>query len=263
MFSDYYYDNLHKVRYYLGAVTYPIYYIANLPIKAGDWLYQELAERNRLVLENRQLKENNLLLSSKLQKFSALKYENKRLNQLLNSLDDRIEGNTVVAKLIATDYTPFRQRIVIDKGKRNNAYLGQPILGAQGVIGQIVEITPFSATGMLISDPNHSMLAQVNRSGLRVLTVGTGNPRQLRLDYIPLDADIREGDIVVTSGLDGRYPANYPVGQVSQIVKNQNDNFADITLKPFAELDHYREVLLVWEPGDTSQFIHHNDVPQQ
>ncbi len=250
MFSDYRYDSLHQARYYLGTVVYPVYYLANLPVKIGDWAYRELSEHRRLVLENEELKENNLLLSSKLQKFAALKSENKRLNELLKSSYDRIGGNAVVAKLIATDYTPFKQRIVLDKGGRSNAYIGQPILGARGVIGQVVEITPFSATGMLISDPGHAMLTQVNRSGLRVLAVGTGNPRQLRIDYVPLDADIREGDTIVTSGLDGRYPADYPVGRISRVTKGSGDNFAAITLKPFAELDSYREVLLVWETTD-------------
>ncbi len=247
MLSDYHYDNLHKIRYYLGGVIYPVYYLANLPTKAGDWIYRELAERKQLRQENKALKESNLLLNSKLQKFAALENENKRLNELLKSSYDRIEGNAVVAKLMATDYTPFRQRIVIDKGGRNNAYVGQPILGAQGVIGQVISITPFSATGMLISDPGHTMLTQVNRSGFRALAVGTGNPRQLRLDYVPLDADIREGDTIVTSGLDDRYPPDYPVGRILRVVRNAGDNFASITLKPFAELDRHREVLLVWE----------------
>ena len=247
MFSDYRYDNLYKVRYYLGTAIYPIYYLANLPAKVGDWIYNEVIERESLMQENHQLKESNLRLSSKLQKLAVIESENKRLNELLGSAYNKISGSAVIAKLITTDYTPFRQRIVIDKGDRNNAYIGQPILGAQGIIGQIIEVTPFSATGMLISDPNHAMLTQVNRSGLRALAIGTGNPRQLRLDYVPLDADIKEGDMIVTSGLDGRYPPDYPVGTVSRVVKNFGNSFAEVTLEPFAKLDRHREVLLVWE----------------
>ncbi len=250
MYSDHYYGHLQKARYYLGAAIYPIYYLANLPVQIGDWVHRELTERGQLLEDNAKLKEDNLLLNSKLQKFAALESENKRLNELLKSSYDKIGGSAIVAKLISTDYTPFRQRIVINKGRHNNAYIGQPILGAQGVIGQVVAVTPFSATGILISDPEHAMLTQVNRSGLRALAVGTGNPRQLRLDYVPLDADIREGDVLVTSGLDGRYPPDYPVGKISRVTKGSGDNFAGVTLKPFADLDSHREVLLVWKTPD-------------
>ena len=247
MFSDYRYNSLDKARYYLGSVVYPIYYLANLPVKAGDWVHRKFSKHQQLVQENDQLKTDNLLLSSKLQKFAALESENRRISKLLKSSRDWIGGNAIVARLIAIDYTPLRQRIVIDRGGRNNAYIGQPILGARGVIGQIVEVTPFSATGMLISDPDHAMLAQINRSGLRVLVVGTSNLGQLRLDYVPLDADIREGDTIVTSGLDNRYPGGYPVGKITRVARHAGDSFADITLEPFARLDNHREVLLVWE----------------
>ena len=252
MFSDYHYDNLHKVRYYLGAVIYPIYYTASLPARIGDWVHRELTQKGQLAEENERLKQSNFLLNSRLQKLDALKNENRRLSELLKSSHNKADGNTVVARLISADYTPLRQRIVIDKGGRNNAYIGQPILGARGVIGQIVEITPFSATGMLISDPNHAMLAQVSRSGLRALAVGTGNPRQLRLDYVPADADVREDDIIITSGLDGRYPPDYPVGRISRVEKRSGDSFADVTVEPFVELNNHREVLLVWDvkPGE-------------
>ena len=246
-FSDYHYNGLDKARYYLGVVVYPIYYLANLPVRLGDWTYQALSEHRQLTRENENLKKANLLLNSRLQQFAALESQNKRLSELLESSYNRIGGDAVVARLISTNYTPFRQRIVIDKGKRNNAYVGQPILGARGVVGQIIEITPVSATGMLISDPDHAILAQVNRSGLRVLAVGTGNPHQLRLDYVPVDADVREGDTVVTSGLDNRYPGGYPVGKVTHATKNAGDNFATIMVEPFARLDSHREVLLVWE----------------
>ena len=253
MISDYRYDNLHKVRYYLGTVIYPVYYIANLPVRISDWVHQKFIERNQLIRENEALKENNLFLNSELHRLDVLKNENKRLNNLLKSSYREIKNDTVVAKLIAINYTPFRQQIVLNKGGQNDAYIGQPILDSKGVIGQIIETTPFSATGMLISDPSHAMLAQVTRSGLRVLAVGTGNLQQLKLEYVPFDADIREGDTLVTSGLDGRYPPDYPIGKILRVTKDPGDSFSTITIKPFAKLGSHREVLLVLKTNKALQ----------
>ena len=245
MFGDYHYDGLQKIRYYLGTATYPVYYIANFPSAAGDWIYEKLADRKQLLQENRSLKSDNLALKSKLQEFTVLERENRRLRDFLDSSHRKTEWSTLVAELIATDYALFRQRIILNKGSRHGAHAGQPILGANGVVGQIVTVTPFSAVGMLISDPSHALLAQVARSGVRALTTGTGDPKRLRLDYVPPDADIREGDILTTSGLDDRYPPGYPIGKVTRVAKSVGDNFAAITVEPFAKVDRNREFLLV------------------
>ncbi len=245
MFGDYHYDSLQKIRYYLGIATYPIYRIANFPAVAGDWIHEQVTDRGQLLEQNRALKKNNLILQSRLQKFIALQRENRRLKGLLEPSHQKVEGSPLIARLIATDYSLFRQRIVLDKGSRHGAYIGQPILGAHGVVGQVITVTPFSAVGMLISDPSHSLLAHVKRSGVSALTTGTGDPKKLRLDYVPPDVDIREGDILLTSGLDHRYPPDYPVGKVTRVKKSVGDNFSTITVEPFARVDRNLEVLLV------------------
>ena len=245
MFGDYHYDSLQKIRYYLGTATYPIYYIANFPTVAGDWIRGRLVDRKQLLQENQTLREGNLILGSKLQQFATLERENQRLRELLNSSHRKIGGDILVAEMIATNYAPFRQRIILNKGSLHEVHVGQPILGANGVIGQVITVTPFSAVGMLISDPSHALLTQVMRSGVRALATGTGDPKKLRLDYVPLDADIEEGDVLTTTGLDNRYPPDYPVGKITRVTKNVGDNFAAITVEPFARVDRNREVLLV------------------
>lgn len=247
MLSDYRYAGLDKVRYYLGTVTDPIYYAANLSVKATGRVYQWIENREQLLEENKTLKQENLRLNSELKKYAALEHENRRLSELLKSSYRRSNGNAVVAKIIATNYTHFRQRIVLNKGGSDKVYVGQPILGPRGVIGQVVTVTPLSAVGMLISDPDHAMLTQVKRSGLRALAVGTGDPRRLRLDHVPLGADVKRGDVIVTSSLAERYPPDYPVGRISHVVQPDNDNFATVYLEPFIELDSHREVLLAWK----------------
>lgn len=247
MVADHRFDYLYNMRYYMGTAAYVIHYLANLPTRAFDKIHHQVVSRHELDLENKTLREKNLLLSSELQKTNALIDENNRLRELLLSARNRTDKKVVIAELVAKDSTPFKQRIILDKGARNNAYIGQPILGARGVIGQIISVTPISATGMLICDPSHAMLTQIGRSQISAVAVGIGNPHRLELRYLPLDSDVREGDTVITSGLGGRYPPDYPVGVVSEVVRSTDDTFATVYVAPYAELDRGKQVMLVWE----------------
>ena len=175
MFADYRYDYLRSFRYYFDTLTYSILYVANLPLRIWDQIYRVTTTYSVLKTENEGLRFQNILLSSKLQKSSALDSENKRLKELLQVTEEKID-NIIIAELIAKNSTPFKQRIVINKGAHDNVYVGQTILGAQGILGQIVSVSPISAIGMLISDPAHAVLTQVKRSQIYVLTTGTGHP---------------------------------------------------------------------------------------
>ena len=247
IYVDHHYTYLNKVRYYLGTVTYSIYYLTNAPIRAWEWAYYQLGEQSSLKEKNAELKQKNMILNAEIQKFSTLRAENRRLKSLFKATQQQKNKKSMIANLIATNYTPFRQHIILDKGKNDNVYIGQPILDSKGVMGQIISITPFSSIGMLISDPSHSMLVQVGDLGVRSLLVGTGNPNQLKLEYLPPDVSIAVGDTAITSGLDRRYPPDYPIGYVSQVIRTKNDTFANILIKPYANLNYGREVLLIWE----------------
>lgn len=249
-------DQLEKLRAALTLVVYPLQYAVNLPVSGGQWLAESLETRHALLSENEHLREANLLLRSRVQKFSAIEAENARLRALLDSsvqFGDRV----LVADLVAVELEPSSRQIVLDKGSNDGVYIGQPIVDAGGVMGQVTHVGPFSCTGMLITDPSHALPVQVNRSGLRAIAMGTGADDTLQLAYIPNNADIRVGDLLVTSGMGGRFPGGYPVAQVSSVELDPGAPFAKVTATPTAQLKRAREVLLVWpgkKPRDDSRF---------
>ena len=144
---------------------------------------------------------------------------------------------------------PFSHKILLNRGSRDGAFLGQPLIDANGVMGQVVHVTPFSSTALLVTDPNHALPVQVTRNGLRAIAIGRGVSSGLELAHMPLNADVRVDDLVVTSGLDGRFPSGYPVGRVSQVRLDTGRPFAEVRVEPSAHMERNREVLLVWGAG--------------
>lgn len=245
MTIDHRYSHLETVRSALTVFVYPVQYIVNMPVTFVRWTKDSLLTHNHLVAENERLREERLVLNSRLQKFEVLESENIRLRKLLESsfkLSDRV----LVAELLAVDMQPFRHTVVINKGKREGVYDGQPIVDANGIMGQIVHVGPFSSTVLLITDPTHAIPVQINRNGLRAIAVGTGQRQSLQLEYLPNNADIQMGDLIVSSGLGSRFPSGYPVGIVTDIKLDPAEPFAKVIVAPSARLDQSREVLLVW-----------------
>jgi rod shape-determining protein MreC len=151
-----------------------------------------------------------------------------------------------VAELLKVDFDPFSQDIVINKGSRDGVSVGQPIVDAEGVMGQVVHVAPFTSTAMLITDPSHAIPVADNRNGLRAIAMGTGSFNRLDIPNLPRNADIQQGDLLVTSGLGGRFPAGYPVATVERVERNPGQSFAEVSARPIAHLEQSREVLLVW-----------------
>lgn len=249
------FDLIHidAVRRHLDLFSYAVHSAANLPTRAADWTHRYFSERSDLLFEIERLRYNNLILNSELQKLVTFKNENRHLRRLLQSPADTRGRKVAVAKLVGVNLAPFEQQIVIDKGSNHGVYPGQPVLDVKGVIGQVSTVTPLTADVTLISNPGHALLGQIDRSRLRMLVLGTGNPRQLKLEYVPTTADIRAGDIIYTSGLDNRYPGDYPVGEVLSIHSEVGDDFAVIHAKPLADLIHSREMLLIWPEDAAAQ----------
>jgi len=245
MVVDHHQGHLKVIRSALSALVYPLQYVVNLPIEATEWISLTLVTHNTLLKENDRLKQDHLLLSSKLQRYEVLETENRRLRELLES-SFRINDKVLVAELIAVELQSFRRQIVINKGQREGAYDGQPIVDASGIMGQIVHVGPFSSTVILITDPNHALPVQVNRNGLRAIAVGMGQNDKLLLEHLPNNADIRVGDLVISSGLGRRFPQGYPVGQIENISRKPGEPFAKVMIKPSAKLSQSREVLMVW-----------------
>jgi rod shape-determining protein MreC len=245
MTVDHRQDHLEKVRSALSVFVYPLQYVANLPITVTNWASEVLTTRARLMEENAWLRDEQLVLSSKIQKFEILEAENERLREMLQS-SERLGERVLIAELLAIDLQPFRHQIVINKGQREGVYDGQPIVDANGVMGQIVHVGPFSSTVLLLTDPTHAIPVQINRNGLRSVAVGTGQSHILQLEHLSNNVDIREGDLVVSSGLGSRFPSGYPVGVVHNISRVPGEPFAKVTIIPSAQLEKSREVLLVW-----------------
>jgi rod shape-determining protein MreC len=183
-----------------------------------------------------------------LQKLASLEAENMRLRELLDS-SFKVGEKVLIAELLSVNLDPYKHQIVINKGKSNGVYPGQPLLDAKGVMGQMVHVGPYTSTAILITDSSHAIPVQVNRNGLRTIAIGSGTINRLELPYIPNNADIRPGDLLVTSGLGGHFPAGYPVAEVSAIQHDPGHTFSIVAATPMADLNRSREVLLVW-PGE-------------
>ncbi|MGR8920642.1 MAG: rod shape-determining protein MreC [Gammaproteobacteria bacterium] len=237
-------DHLSSIRAGLSVLIYPVQLAVNVPVDAAIALGDNLASRRALVVENDRLKTENLRLSSRTHRFEALERENQRLRELLDS-SLVFDQEVIAADVLAIETSPSARQIVVDKGSNQGVYVGQPLLDAQGVIGQISHVGPFSSTALLITDPRHALPVLVNRNGLRAIANGGEQPDQLNLSFVSTNADIREGDLVVTSGLGRRFPAGYPVGRVKSVEVEPGASFSTIRVEPSAQVGHSREVLLV------------------
>ncbi|WP_297527374.1 rod shape-determining protein MreC [Thiohalobacter sp.] len=245
MTVDHRQNHLDGLRSALSVLVYPLQLLVDLPESAGGWFRETLASRRALAEENARLRTEHLILKAQLQKLEALEAENLRLRELLDS-SFKVGERVLIAELLSVDLDPWRHQILINKGSRDGVFVGQPLLDAQGVVGQVIAVTPFTATAMLITDPAHALPVQVNRSGLRSVALGIGSLERLSLPHIPNSADIAAGDLLVTSGLGGRFPPGYPVARVEAVTRDPGQSFARIYARPLAELDRAREVLLVW-----------------
>lgn len=229
----------------LSVLIYPIQALVGLPANTGNWVSEQLSSRESLMDQNRALHDENFQLKIKLQKYESLEAENNRLRELMGS-SFRVGEKTLIAELIAVDMVPFSQQLLLNKGKDHNVYSGQPILDATGVMGQVLKVGPLTSTAIMITDPSHEIPIEINRNGLRAIARGTGDTSQLELPHIPNNADIVVGDLLVTSGLGGRFPPGYPVARVTSVTTLPGEPFANIAAEPTAKLLSTREVLLVW-----------------
>ena len=245
MTFDQRHSHLDTIRSAISVALWPLQQAVHLPFAAWQWGSENLTLHSTLLQENDTLRRENLLLNARLQKFASLRAENERLRELLQSAH-QVADRVLIAELLAFDPDPYRRRVVVNKGSRHGAYRGQPVLDAHGVMGQVLLTNPLASEVLLITDPEHALPVQVNRNGLRAIASGTGARSDLDLPHLPNTADIRPGDLLVTSGLDGRFPRGYPVAEVSEVVREPGQHFLSIRAVPLAHLERNREVLLVW-----------------
>jgi rod shape-determining protein MreC len=248
MTIDHRQHHLNSMRSFLSVVVYPLQWLVDLPETSSEWFRESLSTRRELQEENASLRTQQLMLNTQLQKLESLEAENRRLRALLDSSFQVGNRHMLIAGLLSVDMDPYRHQIEVNKGSLDHLFEGQPLLDSQGVMGQLIHVGPLTATAMLITDPSHAIPVQINRTGLRTIALGTGSIDRLELPHIPTNADVRVGDLLISSGLGGRFPPGYPVAEVIDVEQDPGNTFSEVSARPRAHLDRSREVLLVWPP---------------
>ncbi|WP_227803903.1 rod shape-determining protein MreC [Marinomonas profundi] len=233
-----------QVRPYLSLFVTPIQVVVNTPQKMLNWAGEHLASREDLVKENQSLQAEILILRSRQQRLDSLHAENVRLRELLDA-SQRVDEKIVMAEVIGFDQNAYSHRLMIDKGFSSGAYVGQPVLDATGVLGQVVETAAYSSRVLLIADASHFVPVQLARTGFRSILRGTGDLTRMELVSVPRSVDIKKGDVLTTSGLDERFPSGYPVGIVRSVKYTQGKAYADVAVVPLAQLGRSRHVMLI------------------
>jgi rod shape-determining protein MreC len=245
MYFDHRENHLDGIRRGISTAVYPLRLVVDAPVRFWQWINSSTTSRNDLELELGRLKAERLLTNARLQRLTALEAENARLRAMLDARS-RVRDEVRVAEILAVDANPYEHNLIIGIGSRDGVYDGQAIVDANGVVGQVVETGVVTAQAILISDADHALPVEVNRNGLRTIARGTGEFDRLELPFLPNNADIRAGDLLVTSGLGGAFPAGYPVAVVNAVTRIPQEPFADVTATPSAALDQVREVMLIW-----------------
>lgn len=247
MFADNRFDYLEKVRYALGFATTPIYWVADIPTRVSFWIDDVFVSRTDLLEENAQLREQLLVAQRELQLMQSLASENSRLLQLQEA-SQVIKGEVLPAEIINVSSDPFSKRVLVNKGAREGVFIGQPLLDANGLMGQVVEVLPFTSWVLLITDPLHVTPVEVNRNGERALARGTRTTTtELELEFVTQTQDMKAGDLLVSSGMGQVYPKNYPVAEIISVYADPGQPFATVRARPLANLGSTRHVMLVFE----------------
>ena len=237
-----------KIDGFRSALSFfvdPLKYLVDLPTVLVEKTGNFISSYQALKMENEKLRELYLINQTKMLKFSALENENIRLRALLEN-SFKLGEQVLVAELLSVNIVPYEHLVVVNKGTRFGVHPQQPVLDSNGVVGQVFRALPFSSEIMLITDPNHAIPVQVNRNGLLTIAVGSGQLNRLLLPFLPSNADIRPGDLLITSGLGGTFPHGYPVAVVDEFTSQPSKAFSNITATPKALLDRNRELMIVW-----------------
>jgi rod shape-determining protein MreC len=245
MFLDQRGEYLEQVRYGLSIAAYPIELAVSSPSAAWRWIQESVTTRDALRAENARLITRNRELELRSMRYESLAHENDQLRGLQEALPPVAE-RWIVAEIVDIQLNNLRQRVLINRGTRNGLFKGQAVLDDKGLLGQTTHVGPFSAEVILITDPEHAVPVQIERTGLRTIAVGTGDTASLALPYLPANADVKTGDVLMTSGLGGVFPAGYPVGRVAEVHRDAVQPLAQVRAVPFASMNIDREVMLVW-----------------
>ncbi|WP_058462364.1 rod shape-determining protein MreC [Legionella adelaidensis] len=252
MVADYHYQYLGRLRSGFSIVVAPLQYAVDYPVRVIGWIRSLVTTKKELINENMQLRYQQTMLEAQLQQLLVIRNENSQLKELLLASSDATT-KAMAAQILAVDTTLSRQILVLNKGKRDGVTVGQPVLDAKGVMGQVIDVGSMTSTVLLISDAKSAVPVQNTRTGERAILVGTNNLSQLSLINLPKSSSIRKGDLLVTSGLGRRYPEGYPVGTVEEVKNIPGEEFIKVNVSPIALLNRNRLVLLIWPEKEHAQ----------
>lgn len=249
MFADYHYGYLNTIRNGFSFIISPLQYAVDYPTRVISWVHSLISAKKTLIHENMTLRYQQTILDAELQKLMAIKEENSQLKELLLT-SSKAKIKAMAAQILAVDTSVSRQLVILNKGKRDGVYTGQPVLDAKGVMGQIIDVGYMTSTVLLISDAKCAVPVRNNRTGERAILIGTNHMHQLSLINLPKTSSINKGDLLVTSGLGRLYPEGYPVGQVEQVQNLPGEAFIKVDVSPVALLNRNRLVLLIWPDNE-------------
>jgi rod shape-determining protein MreC len=248
------YANLVKIRQVLSVAAYPVQVAVASPFQGWNWFRDSVTTRDVLRADKAKLEAELRLAQFRLQRYEALEAETQRLRALRDSTEP-VTDRFVIGDVMNVDLDAFRERVLVDKGAGDGIYVGQAVLDSGGVFGQVARVGQLTSEVILVSDAAHAIPVQINRNGLRTIAVGTGESNRLKLPYLPTSADVVAGDLLVTSGLGGGFPAGYPVGTIAEVKRDPSQSLADVDVKPAAALDRSKELLFVWLKPQAAELL--------
>ncbi len=245
MVLDSYWPPMRPLRLQIDRALQPVYALIEVPTALSNWEQEDSLSSSQLRRDNAMLRQSMLVLQVRLQRFAAIAAENVRLRGLMNSTVV-VDGRVLLTEIIGLDPDPARRVMLINKGHDEGVYVGQTVLDAQGVMGQVINVGASTAHVMLIADGQAQVPVLFNRSGVRAIVSGYGSLDRLKVLYVPPSADVRPGDLLVTSGLGLNYPFGYPVARVLRVNRKSGGDFADVLAVPVAALDRSAHLLLLF-----------------
>ena len=250
--ADNQYNLFSSVRIYLNSIVSPVQYIADAPQKLFSTLSENLMTREELKERNQKLEKENLHLKADRLLLTELENEYKQMRKLLNS-QYTFSNKRMITEVMSLRSDPFTHQLLIDKGAINGVYVGQPVINEEGVVGQIMQVGSTTSRVLLLVDASHGIPVRVQRNDVTALVHGSGAWNKLNVPFVQSNADLQEGDLLVTSGLGGRFPAGYPVATVTNFVYKEGAPYAEVTATPVAQLDRSRYLLLLWNDHQIKQ----------
>jgi len=238
-----------RIRYGAAVAVEPLYRLAGLPVEGMRTFSVAFADRQRLTVQNQRLREDLLLANAKLNRMAAVAQQNEHLKELLDT-QRSLELNVQLARVVGVDLGAYRHRLLLNVGAHDGVKPGQPVIDARGVMGQVIQTLPTTSVVMLITDPNNALPVTVERTGLRTIAYGSRDGDRLVLPTIPMAADVKEGDRLLTSGLGGRFPPGFPVGEVTRVAPATTGMFLEAQAQPTADINRSEDVLLLHDQAE-------------